>query len=107
MIQVSIKDSEGNECQLGDVIIQHFPNERSKYIGILTWYDDDACFRLSDGDGWHTLQGSGCRNERLCHINNCPALNKELGIIYLMPKQTISKIYQMVADAAIDSINSK
>lgn len=50
MILISLKDSNGNKLKLDDVVLIHFPNEDVKYLGVLKFLKEDACFIISDND---------------------------------------------------------
>ena len=96
MITISIKDTHGNECELGDVLVLHFPNPKVKYFGVLVYDPKDYCFRVSDMfDGWHAIHPSYMTIERLCKFEDRPAVKKELGNVEVQDVKEFDKIYNI------------
>lgn len=51
MISISLQDSNGNDLQLNDVLLLHYTNPDVKYLGVLQFNQEEACFIISDTDG--------------------------------------------------------
>lgn len=68
MISISLKDSNGNSMQLNDVVLIHYANPSIKYLGVLQFFEEEACFIISDNDGdyeyWHS--GIWSSIEKVC-----------------------------------------
>jgi hypothetical protein len=95
MIQVSIKDKNGTECNLNDVIIVHNPNEKIKYFGVLKF--EDCEFYLSDlSEGSHQLPLIHWQKmERLCTLEQAPGIEKELGSVEVEDVKEFDKIFNL------------
>lgn len=100
MIQINFKDSNGIPCELGDVLVCHFPNELIKYFGCLIYQPDECRFLLSDMyEGWQpiNLKSDWQTYERLCSIDDAPAIKKELGKVEVQDVKEFDKIFNLTS----------
>lgn len=100
MIELQVKDSNGNELNLGDVILYRFPNPNVISIGTLRYDEHYGEFNCTNEDGneWRFPNRFGSC-ERLCHINECRELEKYLGNNIDADEKMIDKIYSLTINA--------
>lgn len=97
-MEIIIKDSHGNECNIGDIILLHFINENYFYLGVLEFDKDDFRFIITDmcGEYKAVKPPFSTKKERFFNIKEKPSLKKELGIIELRDGQSVETIYELL-----------
>jgi len=93
---VTLTDNNGLQLSLGDVIMVNYPNQKIKFIGELIFDDEEARFKLSDGESYHPLKPSYAVSiEKLGHITEYPGYKKQFGKIEGCTKKQLDFIYSL------------
>lgn len=93
MITIELHDSFGNELNIDDVVVLHYPNPEVKYIGLLKFDKKDNRFILSDGsDGWNGFLNTAKSCEKVGTLKDCPSIIHELGRFENLSENDYEKI---------------
>ncbi len=95
MIQVQVKDMNGTECQIGDLVCFHYPNPKIKSFYVLTYNEQDMRFEFSDLKGGQETKLAWMKMERLCPFESCKHTAIFLGKVHARKVKDFEAIFSI------------
>lgn len=97
MIKIKLEDDFGNDLQLNDVVVVHYPNECIKFFGVLVFEKNESQFLVSDmTEGYETIRPASYKKiERLGTYEKSPGIFKELGRVEVENITEFDKIFKL------------